>query len=261
MLVIVFFVFLSFTLSPWVESAASNMHFPSYLGRASASRPSASISSSTPSSEAPNASEFFYVGASTNVPSIEQNTGVRSLIQVKSQDVRGVLSFWISEATANNMWAQAGYYIDNGSKPTAFYQIWNLTDRTEVTTGTESVSSGIHLFSIASVLGTDSWNFTLDGRSFGTYDMGSNLSSATYPIYALSEEGYISAPFTFEPVLFQSAIQVLKQGSWSNASSASSYGSDWGLEGHAQDSMLGNNEFQVGSGYGQIAGNSDLWLI
>ncbi|MGI0091765.1 MAG: hypothetical protein ACREBS_08650 [Nitrososphaerales archaeon] len=69
----------------------------------------------------------------------------------------------------------------------------------------------IYLFSMAEVKGT-TFKFSVDSQTIGYYDMRTSTSSLTEFIFALSEEGYCAAPFFFEPVSFQSGMQVLKGG-------------------------------------------------
>lgn len=218
------------------------------------SNPSVNVSQSNDTSN----DNYWYVGASSNDPSAESNQGVSSLIQVRSQNISGVLSFWVSESFPSNLWAQVGYYLQNASPPIAFYQVWNLTDRAELVTGTEAVSTGTHLFSIL-LSQSNIWSFAVDGTSFGSYDMKANVSSSLAPIYAMSEEGYVAQPFEFQQVVFLSAIQTLKSGAWTSVSYANSFGDAWGIGGHAQNSLLGQNELVVGEGAGALADNSSLW--
>jgi hypothetical protein len=222
---------------------------------------SASTSSSTTSTGGGNATNYWYVGASSSDSSAELNQGIRSLIQVRNQSISdGVLSFWVSEAFSDNLWAQIGYYIQNNSGTIAFYQIWNLTSRTEVVTGTHSVDSGVHLFSIQlGATKTGIWNFSLDGVPFGSFNMRANVSSSNYPMYAMSEEGYAKNPFGFSEVMFESAIQVYKNGLWEPVLHASSYGNNWGIEGQEQNSLLDPNQILVGQGIKLLSVDSSLW--
>jgi hypothetical protein len=212
-------------------------------------------------------SEFWYAGASTTNSSSESNIGIRAWIQVKDQNIsQGVLSFWISEAFGNDssLWAQVGYYVGNASEsPTAFYQVWNLSSRQELTSETDTISGGIHLFSITLLPNSSSnWNFAVDGGSIGEYNLLSNSSSSSYPIYSMSEEGYVANTFSFEPVLFLTAIQFLKMGTsaqWQNVPSANSFGNSWGLQGNDQNASLGIDEITIGGGSSVLTPNSDLW--
>lgn len=222
-----------------------------------------SAESSTVSSSS-SSSEFWYAGALTTNPLSDANNGIKAWIQVKDQSIsQGVLSFWISEAFGNDssLWAQVGYYVQNSSEsPTAFYQVWNLSSRQELASETETISSGIYLFSITLISNTSSnWNFAVDGRSIGEYNMLSNSSSPSYPIYAMSEEGYVTNTFSFEPVLFPTAIQFPKYDSWQDVSNASSFGNSWGVQGNDQNASLVNDEILIGTGYSVLALNSDLW--
>jgi hypothetical protein len=204
--------------------------------------------------------QFWYVGASVRGPLNASNQGLRSIIQVRGQSIeKGVLSFWISEALGNDLWAQVGYYIQNGSGPIAFFQVWNLTNRFELTSNTTGISDGNHVFEIRVLPKTTIWNFSIDGKSFGSYDMQTKSSNATYPIYAMSEEGYASHPFSFEVVLFPTAIQILDAGSWQNVTQASSFGNSWGIQGHTQNIALTTNEIAVGGSYPVLKASSDLW--
>jgi hypothetical protein len=201
--------------------------------------------------------KYWYVGASSTDQALSSNTGIRSMIQVESQNVTGVLSFWVSEALSNDLWAQVGYYIENGSTPVGFYEIWNLTDNSEVGAGICHIDVGIHTFSITLGNGTE-WNFGIDSQVIGKHDMHTSASSLVYPERAMSEEGYTSRPFAFSSVLFLSGMQVMKSGSWQNASGALSFGSSWGIIGHNQESGLSQDEFLVGS-VPILENNSTLW--
>ncbi len=187
------------------------------------------------------------------------NNGVRSFIQVRDQNNRdGVVSFWISEAFENNLWAQVGYYIQSGSQPVGFYQIWSLNNRSEISTGTTKVTDGIHEFAILHGNNT-TWQFVIDSKVFGSFNMQTNSTSSSYPIYAMSEEGYTNEPFAFSQVMFSRAIQVLNSGNWYNVPSAVSFGTAWGIDGRVQSSQLLENQFVVGGSTRVIAANAELW--
>lgn len=206
-------------------------------------------------------SEYWYVGAVSTSPLSESNQGIRSSIQVTDQSVNeGVLSFWVSEAFNNNLWAQVGYYIQNGSSPVAFFQVWNLTERSELTTGTQSISIGVHTFAMQLIKQTNEWNFSIDGKSFGTYEMKANDSSSSYPIYAMSEEGYVFHPFSFDSVLFTSAIEVFKSGTWQPVSYAYSFGNAWGIQGNNQNPLLSDDELSIDGSSSALPVNSSLWF-
>jgi hypothetical protein len=227
-------------------------------------------SSSTPSSRLTQISNesspntFWYVGAASTESQALSNQGVSTQIQVKNQEIQGVLSFWISETFPNNLWAQVGYYIQNNSSPLAFYQIWNLTAREVLVTNTEPVALGTHTFSMVILHSNQTrstiWSFELNGRAFGFYDLGSNQSSSTAAIYAMSEEGYTQHPFAFDPVLFAHAILVFKNGYWSNLSHAYSYGNSWGIQGQMQSAKFHADQFIVGEQTPSLAESSALWV-
>ncbi len=200
---------------------------------------------------------FWYVGASSREET--PNTGISSIIQVKSQNVTGVLSFWVSEALSNNFWAQVGYFINNSSEPIAFYQIWNLNNLTEIFTGTTAVTNGYHNFSMVLETG-NLWQFALDSIPFGNFDLKANASNPDYPIYAMSEEGYVTSPFAFSEVLFSRAIQVVYQNAWHNATSATSFGDAWPIQGQQQSPKLAANEMLIGADPSQqVEGTFPRW--
>ncbi|HII40528.1 MAG TPA: hypothetical protein HA326_04845, partial [Thermoplasmata archaeon] len=209
------------------------------------------------------------------------NTGVQTMIQVVSQPVMGCLSYWVSDDSAANIWGQVGYYICNGSTPVAFYQIWNLNTGSGVTTGTTSVSTGYHAFSMYSQSGGSVWAYALDGVVFGTYDMGSGLSMGTYPVQAVSEEGYVSGPWipaqvSFAPAIqtFQTAITFPVGNGWYSPSTAfepwggcTSGGapnntagySCWGIAGNLQDSSIPGDSLVTGGSTASLRGGTYLW--
>ncbi|MCL4519354.1 MAG: hypothetical protein M1587_09170, partial [Thaumarchaeota archaeon] len=91
---------------------------------------------------------YWYVGASSSDNAYSQNNGVRSEIQVVQQSTSSFLGFWVSETMSNGLWGQVGYYLFHNSRPVAFYQVWNLTTRSEIAHGTTAVSLGNHLFQL-----------------------------------------------------------------------------------------------------------------
>ena len=190
-------------------------------------------------------SGYWYGGASSTDSSALPNSGVEGAIQVVPQEVSGCLSFWVADDASNNVWGQVGYYICSGSTPVAFYQIWNLNSNTILTTGVTSVSAGTHTFSMYLQQGTV-WAYALDGVVFGTYDMGAAVSSSSYPVYALSEEGGVSSTFQFSSVTFPTAMDVYKNGGWGAVSTANAYGGSWGVQGNLQNPALNVDEMIVG---------------
>ncbi|MDG6902475.1 MAG: hypothetical protein JRM80_11040, partial [Nitrososphaerota archaeon] len=208
-----------------------------------------------PYASSPNS--VWWVGASSTDSSALPNTGVRGTIQVISQFIPNVLDFWVSDDLSNNEWGQVGYYLDASSTPIAFYQIWNLNTNTVLTSGTTSVTTGSHLFSMYLQAGT-TWAFSLDGTVFGAYDMGASVSSSSYPVYALSEEQATSV-FSFPTVTFGPAMQVLKSGAWADVSVARSYGTVWGVQGAAQNPSMPRDEITVGTGISLLSSKTELW--
>ncbi len=211
-----------------------------------------------PAKTSTNSRNYWYVGASSSDTELALNSGIRSMIQVKPQNVSSVLAFWTSEAMSNNLWAQVGYYINNGSTPVAFYEVWNLTDRSEMAAGINPIDGGIHTFSFVLSEGTD-WNFCVDSVIIGSYDMQTNATDQNYPLNAASEEGYAQYPFAFSNVLFASAMQVLRNGTWLNVTDATSFGSAWGIQGTNQGASLSQNQFSVGQSDSVISNGTILW--
>ena len=207
---------------------------------------------------APPSAKYWYVGAYSNDSVSFSNEGVRSEIQVRNQQIDAFLAFWVSDTMSSNLWAQIGYYFFHGSGPTAFFQIWNLTTRTEVGSGSADVSIGVHVFSMMLSHGVV-WKFLVDSQSIGTYDMHANKSSPTDSISALSEEGYCDSPFSFHSVTFSQAMQVLRNGKWMAPRIANAYGSAWGLQGVAENSTLTSNQIIVGGNYFAPPAGSTLW--
>lgn len=201
---------------------------------------------------------YWYVGAVSDESAYSQNNGIRGEIQVAPQgNVSSFLAFWVSETMSNQLWAQVGYYIFHGSAPTAFYQVWNMTTRSEITSGTAPVSQGNHIFSMSLTTGTI-FEFSIDSLAIGFYNMQTNSSDPSAPLYALSEEGYCNAPFSFGEVSF-SSLQVLKSGNWQDVSSAESYGDAWSVLGSAQNQSIGEGNFIVGGSYSPLQQETMLW--
>ena len=203
------------------------------------------------------------------------NSGARTTIQVLSQQVKGCLSYWISDDSGANIWGQVGYYICDGSTPVAFYQVWDLNTYSVLETSSSNISDGYHQFSMYFSSGT-TWEYAVDGKVFGAYDMRSNVSMPSHPVQALSEEGYVSAPWTPARVTFSSAIQILNSGEWSSAQTLSAYSggcnsdgavggagtSDsslcWGAQGNLQNSTLAAEAVVVGGSTPTILSGSPL---
>ncbi len=210
------------------------------------------------------------------------NTGARTTVQVVSEPVVGCLSYWVSDDSAANIWGQVGYYICNSSTPVAFYQIWNLNSYSVLTTGTTTVSTGYHTFSMYSQSGGNTWAYALDGTVFGTYDMGSSISKGTYPAQAVSEEGYVSGPWNPAQVTFTTAVETYQTSNtfpsgngWyappsayepsggcssSGAVNASGGYSCWGIAGNLQDSSIPIDSMVTGGSTPLLAAASYLWL-
>ncbi len=232
-------------------------------------------------------SNTYFVGAQVPTSlcgttcSYVTNTGVQTMIQVVSQPVVGCLSYWVSDDSAANIWGQVGYYICNSSTPIAFYQIWNLNTGSAITTGTTSVSTGYHTFSMYSQSGGNVWAYALDGVVFGTYDMGSSISMGTYPVQAVSEEGYVSGPWSPAQVAFSPAIQTFQTATtypvgngWYSPSTAfepwggcTSSGAPnntagytcWGIAGNLQDSSIPGDALVTGGSTALLQGGTYLW--
>lgn len=237
---VVFVVLLSGGLFIWVTTPAPQPNSPPVRSFA-----------------APDTSSVWWVGASSTDASALPNTGVMSVIQVISTQVTGCLSFWVSDDLSNGNWGQVGYFICDGSVPTAFYQVWNLNTNEIIAGGSASVSPGAHSFAMYLQSGT-TWAYALDGSVMGTYDMGASTSSSSYPVYALSEEQADSV-FTFPSVTFTSAIQALQSGTWSAVQTAQSYGTAWGTSGQAQGGGLGSDQIAVGGSLAALPQGTLLW--
>jgi hypothetical protein len=163
----------------------------------------------------------------------------------------------VSDDLSNNYWGQVGYYISGSSVPFAFYQIWNLNNMSILTSGITSVSTGTHTFSMYLQSGT-TWVYALDGVVLGTYNMGANSSSSSYPVYAVSEEQG-SGVFSFPAVTFSTAMQVLRSGAWSSVQTAESYGTAWGVAGASQDEALQADQVIVGGSLATLSVGITLW--
>jgi len=189
------------------------------------------------------------------------NTGARSSIQVQSFDVPvGCVAFWVSDDSASNLWMQAGYYICDGSSPVVFTEVWNLASNTEVYSNTlGSATAGTHQFAVYLESGT-TWVATYDGSVIGSYNLGASVSSSTYPVYALSEENNLAAAISIPATTFSVGIQALVNGAWVDPSSISvyNYGGEWGLQGPAQNPLMGVDSFIVGGSFSTPSNGSPL---
>jgi hypothetical protein len=194
-------------------------------------------------------------------PSVLPNTGVRASIEVQNFSMGSAcVSFWISDDTPGNIWGQIGWYICNNDAPVAFYQIWNLNTNQIVGGGTGPIANGIHSFQMSLTSGT-TWSFVVDGISIGSYNMGSSVSSSTYPIYSMSEENTLPSPVPIPLVLFPVAIQAQVGGSWNSALTASAYvlGGSWGLQGPDQNIAIPQNSFALGDALSTPANGATVW--
>lgn len=199
----------------------------------------------------------WWVGAYSTGSQALPNTGVRGQITVISYQTPNVLDFWVSDDLSNDVWGQVGYYIENGATPVAFYQVWNLSAHKILDEGVTPVTAGLHLFAMELQSGT-TWAFSLDGRVFGTADMGSSQSSPSYPVYALSEE-HAPRTFSFPTVTFGPALQVLRSGTWIDVAMAKSYGTAWGVQGASQGASMTRGEIEVGTSLSPLSSGTQLW--
>jgi len=208
---------------------------------------------------APATGSVWWVGASSTDSSALPNTGMEGVIQVISTSVSAsnCLAFWVSDDLSNNYWGQVGYYICGSTVPFAFYQIWDLNNMSVLASWSTSVSTGDHTFSMYLQSGT-TWAYSIDGAVLGTYNMGANSSSSSYPVYALSEEEAGSV-FSFPTVTFSAAMRVLKSGGWSPVQTAESYGTEWGVQGASQNGSLPSDQIAVGGSLAVIAQGTALW--
>ncbi len=229
-------------------------------------------------------SNVYYVGAqapTTAGGAYLTNAGAQTTIQVVTTTVTGCLSYWIGDDSAANVWGQVGYYICNGATPVAFYQIWNLTSGAALTSGTTSVSTGYHTFSMYSQSGGTTWAFGLDGTPFGTYNLGASVSLGTYPVQAVSEEGLVSGPWTPPQVSFSTAMQTYQTAStnpsgsgwvsvasafepWSGCTSGGASNNTggytcWGIAGHLQDSTIPGDALVTGGSRVPLPAGTSLW--
>ncbi len=230
---------------------------------------------------------MYYVGAQapTSVcnPSCTYltNAGAQTTIQVISTQVTGCLSYWIGDDSAANLWGQVGYYICNGASPLAFYEIWNLTSGAVLTTGTTSVTTGYHTFSMYSMSGGATWAYALDGTVFGTYNMGAGLSLGTFPVQAVSEEGLVAGPWTPPQVTFSTAMQTYLTAStypsgngwtavasafepWGGCTSTGTANNSggytcWGIAGNLQDGSIQANALVTGGSRALLRAGASLW--
>lgn len=254
------------------------------LNPASVTHPPAFLSGGPSFQATGSGTDTYYVGAQEQDGGCEPdsdcsfpvNSGAQTTIQVVSQQATGCLSYWIGDDSAANIWGQVGYYICNGSPPTAFYQVWSLNTYSVLATGTSPISTGYHQFSMYVASGT-TWAYAVDGDVIGTYDMKSNSSMPAYPVQALSEEGYVGSPWIPAQVNFSSAIETLNLGNWSRSQVSTAYaggcGSDgsvgkagylapyscWGAEGNLQNSTIPAGSLVVGGDSPPILSGSPLW--
>jgi hypothetical protein len=197
------------------------------------------------------------VGVESTDSSALPNTGVRGVLQVIGIQTSGSLAFWVSDDLSNNFWGQVGYFISGGGAPIAFFQVWNLNTKTIAFEGSTPTSNGFHTFSMFLRNGT-TWDYEVDSSVFGTFDMGANSSSMSYPVYAVSEE-QANYTFTFPRVSLDPALEVLRSGSWGLVRFASSYGNAWGIQGTSQNSSLQAGEVTIGGNLSAISPGSTLW--
>ena len=205
----------------------------------------------------------FQVGAYIDDTAHGQNTGLRGTINVVPQDVpNDHLCFWVSERLDNLMWAQVGWSIYLGSSTVAFFEVWDQTTNTQLTHVETPVGAGSRQFSMFLQSGT-TWAFAVDGQVFGTYDMKSSASATTFdPITAVSEEVLVNSttgPFPFSGPVTIGSIETFVAGAWVPADLGSSYGTAWGVQGHAQDPAASQDTIVVGDGLAPLQAGTPLW--
>src|SRR5205085_7467149 len=98
-------------------------------------------------------SNYYYDGgAYSDDASAIPNAGVRAVIDVSSQPgptgSSGRVTPYVSDDLSNDIWIQLGYTASMNQVPRGFYQIWNLSSSSVLTTGYFSVMRGPHVFAI-----------------------------------------------------------------------------------------------------------------
>jgi hypothetical protein len=206
-----------------------------------------------------------YVGVSDTSSAMLPNTGVRAKIQVVPMTLSNgdTVSAWISEETANGMWAQVGYYIVGPSPaPTGFYQIWNMNNGTVAKSGVLAVTAGNHVFSMYLKTGTV-WGFSIDASEFGAYDMlsGISIGPGAYPIVSTFEM-QLPLQTAVSTVNFPTAIEVYKSGTWipaPNGVTSQSISYMMGIQGNIQNPSISKNAFVVNADLPALSPNTKLW--
>jgi hypothetical protein len=226
---------------------------PTSTTTSTSSRSTTTSTSASTAGSGSSGNGVFYLGAQAAGSSNPSNTGVRSSIDVESFLVPiGCVAFWVSDASAANIWMQAGYYICDGSTPVVFMQVWNLDSYTVIYTRDlgSSPTLGTHLFSVYLQSGT-TWVATYDGTVIGSYNLQASSSSTTYPVYAVSEENELLAPILMPTVTFPVAIQELVNGAWTTpVVEVYNLGGAWGMQ------ALTSGSFEVG---GLLSTPGDGW--
>ncbi len=202
---------------------------------------------------------YYYVGAQVTDSNSYSNHGLRAKLQVEDFDV-STFSLWTAEEMGqHDLWAQVGWFGSN-SGPYAFVEIWNLSSYSIVNEVYRHVSVGTHIFTMKEKSpGSTIWIFMVGNKKFASYNMQSTTSDASsgYPIYTLSEEGYVNGPYNPPQFNVPIAIQYSNSGSWQYSAQAYVYGSNWGVVGNLQNSNIQLDAMLIGGNNPVSSG--ELW--
>jgi len=214
--------------------------------------------------------EFWWIGATSPAKSLP-NTGVEAVMQEVDTPPpvgSGCFDCWTSETLDNGLWGQVGFAacsLGGNSFVSTFYQIWDTNPPEELLVDARVVQSspGIHTYAMNLESGT-TWAYSVDGTTFGVFDMRSAKSSGANAIATLCEEGDgVADPFVPPAISVPVAMALLDEdaGIWAGAPEAEVYNTAdlSGAAGNLQDSSLADDVVDIGGTIPLWKAGEKLW--
>jgi len=198
-----------------------------------------------------------YFGVNASDPN-GPNNGVRcTFIMPRTTNGFPPGACWISEYSSAGIWGQSG--ISDVGKP--FFQVFRNGANIATSKVTGKVQQkpfpvGSHTFEMSQATG-NKWHFLVDGRSQGTYDLGSQDAPSSN-IVACVESSDGSAPIIFTD------LALKRNGVWvpithGAAEVVMTYSeAPQGVYGNLQDSTIAAYGVKV-TGTGNISNGTQLW--
>ncbi len=180
----------------------------------------------------------------------------------------GTQPTWTSLGLDSGLWGQIGYLGGNqGHYLTPFFQVWDLSGGGLLFDGTKDhskLSIGTHTFEMSEWKG-NVWQFSIDGKKIGTYDMHDNDADAP----GFSVAGFTGTEFSSDipstidfhnfSIRQDGAWHVVTDAIWHTQGTVQPPDTYTGAQGHLQDPTIPDGDWSQGSDLPVISSGTHLW--